>query len=480
MISQRKTELFLYRCLDFLSAMLAWFMFFLWRKQIEGVEITITEVFQDQKLILGLFFIPVGWLVLYSVFDKYSDIYRYSRMSTLIRTFWLSIFGVSILFFTVLIDDRTLNYTAYVTPFFRLLFLHFGITAFVRMLFLTLAKQRLKAGKVSYNAMIIGGDDNAVNLYDEIVRRKDNLGLKFIGFIDSNGESENKLQDQLPLLGTIDEMYGIIESKSVEEVIIAIETTDHGKLKRILNILYDTDERVLIKIIPDMYDIIVGNVKMNAVYDEILLQIERGYMPNWERIVKRILDITVALLVPIILFPIFLLAIIRVKLSSEGPIFYLQERIGKGGKPFNIIKFRSMFINAESAGPALSSEDDPRITKWGKIMRKYRIDELPQFINVLKGDMSLVGPRPERQYYIDKIVAQAPHYKHLLKIRPGITSWGQVKYGYASNIEQMLQRLKYDMIYIENMSLSLDFKILFYTVLVIVKSKPYRVLLQRS
>ena len=162
-----------------------------------------TEVFADQKLILGIFFIPVGWLVLYSVFDKYSDIYRYSRMSTLIRTFWLSILGVSILFFTVLLDDRTIHYTAYVTPFFRLLFLHFGITAFIRMLFLTLAKQRLKAGKVSYNAIIIGGDDNAVNLYNEINERQDKLGLKFIGFVDSNGESENKLQDQLPLSGKL-------------------------------------------------------------------------------------------------------------------------------------------------------------------------------------------------------------------------------------------------------------------------------------
>src|SRR5690606_26816587 len=161
----------------------------------------------------------------------------------------------------------------------------------------------------------------------------------------------------------------------------------------------------------------------------------------------------------------------RVKWSSPGPIFYRQERIGLNGKPFHLVKFRSMYLDAEKDGPQLASDNDPRITPIGHFMRKYRLDELPNFWNVLKGDLSLVGPRPERQFFINQIVEQEPHYRQLLKVRPGITSWGQVKYGYASNVDEMLQRLKFDILYIENMSLLLDLKIMFYTVLVLVQGK---------
>jgi lipopolysaccharide/colanic/teichoic acid biosynthesis glycosyltransferase len=162
---------------------------------------------------------------------------------------------------------------------------------------------------------------------------------------------------------------------------------------------------------------------------------------------------------------------ILVKLSSDGPIFFKQERIGLNGKPFSIIKFRTMFLDSEKFGPQLSSENDPRITKVGKFMRKLRLDEFPQFINVLKGDMSLVGPRPERQFYIDKIIKLEPQFLQLTKVRPGITSWGQVKFGYAENVDQMIQRMKFDLLYIKNRTLALDFKILFHTILIILKAK---------
>ena len=158
-------------------------------------------------------------------------------------------------------------------------------------------------------------------------------------------------------------------------------------------------------------------------------------------------------------------------MSSKGPVFYSHERIGKYGKPFTIFKFRSMYLESEKNGPALSSKYDTRITKFGRFMRKSRLDELPQFYNVLIGDMSLVGPRPERQFFIDQIVKQAPHFTHLHKVRPGITSWGQVKFGYAENVEEMIQRLKYDIIYIENMSLYVDIKILIYTIKIIFKGQ---------
>ncbi|MBL4705097.1 MAG: sugar transferase, partial [Flavobacteriales bacterium] len=224
-----------------------------------------------------------------------------------------------------------------------------------------------------------------------------------------------------------------------------------------------------VKIIPDMYDILTGQVKMNSIFGAPLIQVNKQIMPAWQVTFKRLMDIIMSFFALIVLVPVYLFLIIAVKASSKGSIFFKQERIGWYGKPFFIYKFRSMYTNSEANGPQLSSENDTRITKIGRIMRKTRLDELPQFWNVLKGDMALVGPRPERQFYIEKITEKVEHYRHLHKVRPGITSWGQVKYGYAENVDEMIQRLKFDILYIENMSIALDLKILIYTVLIVFK-----------
>jgi lipopolysaccharide/colanic/teichoic acid biosynthesis glycosyltransferase len=194
-------------------------------------------------------------------------------------------------------------------------------------------------------------------------------------------------------------------------------------------------------------------------------------MPVWQEKVKSIIDRTLSLFALIILSPLMLALSVVIKCSSRGPVFYSQERIGKYGRPFVLYKFRTMNPNAEANGPALSSKNDNRITPVGRFMRKTRLDELPNFYNVLKGDMSLVGPRPERQFFIDQIVKKAPHYLHLQKIKPGITSWGQVKYGYAENVDQMIERLKYDLLYLENMSLLVDFRIILYTLITVVRGR---------
>ena len=462
--------MFLYACADLVSAMLAWALFYYFRSKSEGKRLG-PDILDDPNFWYGLVVIPLAWIVFYWIFDRYQDIYRLSRLTTLVRTFFLSLAGVVIIFFTLLIDDQADEVTDYFQSFFRLFFLHFTITATVRMIVLTWASRRLKAGRIAYNTIIIGGNQKALELFEEIRSRKKSLGNKLIGYVESEINGAQALKGHLPKLGTIHQLADIISKYEVEEALIAIETSEHNKLKGILDSLFDFQEQVLVKIIPDMYDILLGTVKMNYLYGAVLIEIRQGLMLNWEKLVKRFMDIVVSFIGLILFLPFFLYVAIRVKLSSPGPVLYTQDRIGLNGKPFKIVKFRSMFQDSEGALPQLSYDGDQRCTPWGGVMRKWRIDELPQLWNVLIGEMSLVGPRPERKYFIDQIMQLAPHYKHLLKVRPGITSWGQVKYGYASNIEQMLQRLKFDILYIENMSLSLDIKILFYTILIVVQGK---------
>ncbi|NPA67380.1 MAG: sugar transferase, partial [Chlorobi bacterium] len=218
-----------------------------------------------------------------------------------------------------------------------------------------------------------------------------------------------------------------------------------------------------------VFDVLTGKTRISGFLESPLLIISHTAMPAWQESLKRVIDVVFSLAALIVLSPFFLIIGLIIKIGSEGPVFFKQERIGLHEKPFIIYKFRSMYIDAEKDGPRLSAAGDKRITPFGRFLRKTRLDEIPQFFNVLKGDMSVVGPRPERRYYIDKIVEKAPYYLNLLKVKPGITSWGQVKFGYAENVEQMIQRLKFDLFYVENRSLYLDFKIMIHTVLVILK-----------
>ena len=296
---------------------------------------------------------------------------------------------------------------------------------------------------------------------------KKSAGNQMIGYVTINGSADKMTETKLPKLGDYSVLEKIIKKSKIEEVIIATEPKEHDKINKIINDLADLN--VKIKVIADMYNILTGSVKMNSIFGALLIEINPEIMPAWQKSLKRFMDVSISIVAIAILLPVFILLSLFVKLSSKGPIIYKQQRIGLNGKPFFILKFRSMFKDSEIKGPQLSSQHDKRITPIGKLMRKSRLDEIPQFFNVIKSEMSLVGPRPERQHYINLILEQAPHYKHIKKVKPGITSWGQVKYGYAENVDEMISRLKFDLLYVENMSLLLDFKILFYTIIIMLK-----------
>ena len=460
-----------YLLADIISALIAWGLFFTYRKYQLDIDVFshFTDILSDEKLYFGLIFIPIFWLILYLMMGTYRKIYRKSRFKELEQTFIISIIGILIIFFAFILDDVIITYKNYYQSFLVLFSLHFFFTYLFRLLITTSTAHKIHHKIIGFNTMIVGSHENAVKIYNEIENQEESSGNRFIGFVSVNGTQNSLLSEYLPYYGNYKLLKTIIRDKDIEEVVIAIEESEHKMIENIITALEDSE--VVIKIIPDMQDILVGSVRMSSIFHAPLILISPDLMPAWQQSLKRVLDIVASILALVLLTPVFLITAFIIKFNSKGSIFYSHERIGLKGKPFVMHKFRSMYMNAENGVPLLSFEDDPRITKFGKFMRKVRLDETPQFFNVLKGDMSLVGPRPERQFFINEIMKVAPHYRLLHKVKPGITSWGQVKFGYAENVEEMVNRLKYDLLYIENMSLATDFKILLYTMIIIMQGR---------
>lgn len=453
---------FLIVFLDWISSCLGWGLFYYYRKTgIEGEEFVASEAF-----FLGIALVPLIWIVIYLLQGTYHDVRRLHRLKIINLTFVGTLLGVVVLFFLLLIDDEISGYQQYYKSLFVLFALQFSVVFIPRFTLVSIIVKRIHNRKDGFKTLIIGGSEKAVEIYKEIEELPKGIGHNFVGFININGV-DRELEEKLTYLGHIDDVEAILEKYEIEEVIIALESTEHDKIKAIISRLEVGNVRI--RVLPDMYDILAGTVEMSNIFGALLIDVNSEVMPVWQRIVKRVFDVVASTIALILCLPLFAVLAILVKSSSAGPVFFLQERVGKNGRPFKIIKFRTMVVNAESAGPQLSSSNDPRITRIGRFMRKTRLDEFPQFYNVIKGDMSLVGPRPERQFYIDQIVKIEPQFLELTKVRPGITSWGQVKYGYAENVSQMLDRMKFDLLYLKNRSLSLDLKIMLYTILIIFK-----------
>lgn len=455
---------------DYITAMISWVVFFAYRHSLlDNVSfLDSLKGLQQRDYLFALLVIPAGWLFLYTLSGTYFDLYRKSRLNEINRTLISCIIGSIFLALFVFANDAR-DYSYFIRMTGRYLLIHTAFTLVVRLLILNRVKHHIIEGRVGFNTLIIGGNQKAIDIYNQMKDSPKVLGNIFKGFIYSNLESANGMSKYLPQLGNLAELEDIIDRHNIEEVVVAVDSSEHHLLENILTRL--SYRPVVIKVLPDLYDIISGSVKTSNVYDAVLIHIHPDLMPDWQRVCKRTIDIMASLLAIIILSPVYLFAAIKVKLSSPGPIIYSQQRIGLFGRPFSIYKFRSMYVDAEATGPALSSKEDSRITNWGKIMRKWRIDELPQFVNIIKGDMSLVGPRPERKHFIDIISQTHPHYKYLHKVKPGLTSWGMVQYGYAENVSQMMERMKYDLLYIENCSLALDVKIMLYTLMVIFQGR---------
>jgi polysaccharide biosynthesis protein PslA len=466
----KKRAIHLFILSDFLTAALSWILFWAVRHK-TLLQTNFSQALTYMKpvdFLEGFLLLPLAWLFLYYLSGTYSDLYRKSRISEIYRTFISCIIG-SLLLALALVSNDTDQVSYFFSMSYRYFFIHTTFTLAARMVILFGIKRNITRGKVGFNTMIVGGNDQAIQIYQQITENNKILGNIFKGFVYSQKETGNGMSHYLPQLGNLAQLESIIDTYQIEEVIVAVDSSERGLLENILTRL--SYKAVEVKVLPNLYDIISGSVKTNNVYDTILVHIEPSLMPDWQVVCKRAIDVFASSVAMLLLSPVYVFAAIKVKLSSPGPVFYKQERIGLYGKAFHIIKFRSMCIAAEENGPALSRKNDPRITNWGRVMRKWRIDEIPQFYNILIGEMSLVGPRPERKHYIDIISTTHPHYKYLHKVKPGLTSWGMVKYGYAQNVEEMKKRMEYDLLYIENCSLALDIKIMLYTLIVIIEGR---------
>lgn len=411
---------------------------------------------------LGLSLYTIGWLTLHFLAGAYQPLYLQSKFAEILRTISTSLIGcLALLFFFILKNPHENNNTYYL-EFISLLIPNLLLFAIARWSWLHKAKKQLQCGSVFFNAMIVGNADEAKRFIHSFQQSKENQGYQIAAFVAVDATENKNTIFSVPVWSGMQAIGAVINELAIEEVIITVDKKNRGLITELLQQL--SDKEVNVKITPDRVDIISGALHTSNVLGVPLIDIHSGVLPSWQQNLKRLLDLFLSLLMLLVLSPLLLIAAIRVRLSSKGPIFYSQERIGYKGKSFMMYKFRSMYVDAEQHGPQLSYAGDHRVTPWGKIMRRWRMDELPQLWNVLKGEMSLVGPRPERKYYIDQIVKLHPEYKYLLKVKPGITSWGMVNYGYASTIDQMIERMPYDLLYVENIGLALDIKILFYTI----------------
>lgn len=447
---------------DFISASVAWLLFNILRYEVfaidEGAD-SLLDYLQYPGVLGGQVVIPLFWLVLY----YFSGYYNKSRLTELFSTFITVLIGTVFVFFALLLDDIPRSIDIYYKLFFGMFGLQFFITYIPRLLITQSGMRKIKNREWAMKVLIIGAGGKAVRIAHDLYR----LGYDICGFVSEDERTPVKA-DRNQVLGTVEDIPVLMEKENVDEIVLAVESKNNKALLGILYSLYRYKRPI--KVLADRFNML-SKIQLRTIRGIPLVDVTDNNFSPAEQNIKLFLDKVCSVVALLLLSPLFAYIAWRVKKDSPGPVFFRQERIGYLGQPFWMYKFRTMYVNAEENGPSLSSEDDLRVTPFGRIMRKYRLDELPQFWNVLKGDMSLVGPRPERKYFIDEIVKTAPYYYLLHNVRPGITSLGMVKYGYAASVDKMVERMEYDILYYENMSLTLDLTILIYTVKTVITGK---------
>ncbi len=466
----RNNSKYRYLIADFVTAIIVWILFFLFRRVVNDFVLFKPDEIVYFELSLNLWasavFYPFLSVFVHYLTGFYNEGRQYSRIveffSSLISAFFIAI----VTLFVLLLDDEVISYTFYYKAFLVLIALQFTVSYFARFIITSHIYMVYASGRKIVPLLIVGTGNSALDVSKGVARSKQFVGRKLVGFVTlgrGTAVEENRVR------GNVNELEKIVEDFGVKEVIISADGMDENDVFTIVNRLLKYG--VSIMFAPRLYEIVMGKVHLGDIYTEPMVSVDQISMPAWQQSFKRIFDVLVSLFALLLLLPLNLYLMLRIKMDSPGPVFYSQKRVGLRGKEFGILKYRTMVDGAENGVPLLTQKNDDRITKFGAVMRKYRLDELPQFCNIIKGDMAIVGPRPERRHYIAQIEEKAPYYCMLYKIRPGLFSWGPIKIGYADTVDKMVDRLKYDIVYMDNMSLATDLKILFYSVEVLVNGK---------
>lgn len=417
------------------------------------------------NVLLGQLIFPLIMMAVYGLTGYYNEVFRKSRLSELSITFVSAINNSLIVFFVALINDlsvssRTFNYEALLI----LAGLLFIMVYVPRAIITGHTSSMIKHRRWGFKTLVVGDGAAAFAFVTKMEHMRLALGYDVVGYVHIPGENAVKAIGK-PVCD-FDRIEQVCRDHDIKELIVVPTLQDSAMILQVINRLFPLN--LPIKLSPDKFNVLTSRQRLSDLYGDPLIDVSGSSMTEGQKNLKRLIDVVISVVMLILLIPVYALVAVLIKLDSPGPVFFLQERIGWHNKPFRIIKFRTMVQHAEQQGrPQLSSENDPRVTRLGRVLRKYRIDELPQFWNVLRGDMAIVGPRPERQYFVTQIMEREPVYSLVHQIRPGITSLGMVKFGYARNVDEMLERLHYDLLYLENMSLLNDLKIIAYTVRIV-------------